>query len=445
MNMANILTIAGLDPSGGAGIAADLKVITLLGEVGLTVPTALTVQDSQKVYNIFPVSPEIIGKQLDILWSDFQIDAIKIGMIYSSEAIFLISQKMRQYQPKILVCDPIIRAKDGSLLLRDIEALKREIFPLSTIITPNIDEASTIIGEKIEGVEDIKRVAKELYKLGPNAILITGGHLPDKAIDILYDGYKFYTFEATKRGERPVHGTGCLFSTAIATFLAKEKGLLESIEEAKKLTKMAIDFSLNCGKGNLIGNPYAYVANEAERYIVIKELKEAYHLLQSEGMGRFIPEVRSNLVYALPYATSHKEVAGFPGRLTVVGGRIVAFSLPDFGVSRHMASVVLKVMGFDPSYRSAMNIKYEEETIKAAKKLGYNVIEVKRGEELPRFKEIEGYSLPFLTERAISMTKLVPDIIYDLGDMGKEPMIRIIGRTPKEVVKKVINLQREVN
>jgi len=129
----------------------------------------------------------------------------------------------------------------------------------------------------------------------------------------------------------------------------------------------------------------------------------------------------------------------------VGGGRIVAFSLPDFGVSRHMASVVLKVMGFDPSYRSAMNIKYEEETIKAAKKLGYNVIEVKRGEELPRFKEIEGYSLPFLTERAISMTKLVPDMIYDLGDMGKEPMIRIIGRTPKEVVKKVINLQREVN
>ncbi len=440
--MANILTIAGLDPSGGAGIAADLKVITLLGEVGLAVPTALTVQDSQRVYNVFPVSSEIISKELDALWIDFQIDVVKIGMIPSSEAISLVSQKIKQYHPKILVFDPIIRAKDGSLLTGDIESLKKELFPLSTLITPNIDEATVFTGKKIKNIDGMKKGAKKLYKLGPGAILITGGHLPDKAIDVLYDGHKFYTFEAPRKEKRPVHGTGCVFSTAIATFLAKGKGLVESIEKAKALVKRAIDFSLKCGRGNLITNPYAYIANETERYLVINELKEAFSLLQSEKIERFIPEVRSNLVYALPYACSYQEVAGFPGRLTMIDGRIVEFSPPDFGASRHMANVVLKAMEFDLSYRSAINIKYEKDTVQKAKKMGYYVMKVRRSEELPELKEIEGQSLPSLVEKAISKAHLVPDMIYDLGDIGKEPMIRILGKTPREVVRKLINLAK---
>lgn len=442
--MANILIIAGFDPSGGAGIAADLKVITLLGEVGLAVPTALTVQDSQRVYDIFPVPPEIISKNLDTLWNDFQIDAVKIGMIPSSEAISLISQKIRQYQPKILIFDPIIRAKDGSLLTEDVEAFKKGLFPLSTLITPNIDEAIAFTGEEIKNIDDMKKVAKKLYRLGPDAILITGGHLSPKAIDVLYDGGKFYTFEVLKREKRPVHGTGCIFSTAIATFLAKGKALVESIEKAKALAKRAIDFSLECRKGGLINNPYAYIANEIERYLVINELKEAFSLLKPESIERFVPEVSSQLVYALPYACSYQEVAGFPGRLTVIDGRIVAFSPPDFGASRHMANVVLKAMEFDLSYRSAINIKYEKDTVQKAKEMGYYVVEVKREQELPGLKEIEGYSLPFLTEKAISKAHLVPDIIYDLGDIGKEPMIRILGKTPKEVVRKLINLAKEV-
>jgi len=441
--MANILTIAGFDPSGGAGVVADLKVITLLGEVGLAVPTALTVQDTQRVYNVSPVSSEIISKELDALWSDFQIDAVKIGMVYSSEAISLISQKMKQYRPNTLICDPIIRAKDGSLLTKDIELLKKGLFPLSTLITPNIDEAMVFTGEEIKNIDGMKKAAQKLYKSGPDAILITGGNLPDKAIDVFYDGHKFYTFEAIKKEKRPVHGTGCVFSAAIATFLAKGNGLVESIEKAKKFIKMAIDFSLRCGKGNLISNPYAYIANEIERYLVINELKEALSLLKSERIEKFIPEVSTQLVYALPCASNYQEVAGFPGRLTVIDGGIVAFSPPDFGASRHMANVVLKAMEFDPSYRSVINIKYKKDTVQKAKKLGYYVIEVEREEELPELKKIEGHSLPFLIEKAVSRAHLVPDMVYDLGDIGKEPMIRILGKTPKEVVRKLINLSKE--
>ena len=176
-----------------------------------------------------------------------------------------------------------------------------------------------------------------------------------------------------------MHGTGCVYSSAITAFLVKGYSLREAITQAKRFISLAVDGAIKVGKGSLLSNPYAYIKQQLARYEVVEALKRALKQLQAvREVAKLIPEVRSNLVYALPYARDYQEVAAFPGRLTVVEGRVFACALPAFGVSRHMASVVLKAMEYDQNMRAAMNIKYLPVVIEKGKILGYKIKEVSR-------------------------------------------------------------------
>ncbi len=441
--MAIILIIAGFDPTGGAGLQADLKTITALGEVGLTVPTALTVQDTQSVKASYVVEKKVIKQQLDTLFSDFSIDAVKIGMLPNTEIVNFIGEWLSQHHLPHIVIDPVIRAKKGFILNESTEALVK-LFPLAELITPNLDEVEIILGKKPKNLEEMKEAAKKLKNFGVNAILVKGGEL-ETATDVLFDGSDFYIWEVTKRQLQPVHGTGCVLSSAIATFLAKGLSLPDAVEKAKKFVTLAIEGALRVSKGNLLSRPYAWVEQKMARYEVIRALKRALNRLQEVPyVSPFVPEVRSNLAYALPYAKTYDQVAAFSGRLSVVEGKVVACGPPDFGVSSHMASVVLKAMEFDSEYRSAMNIKYRDDFIEKAKKLGYKIQEIVRKDEPSETKSIEGLSLPWITERAIEQFGSLPDLVYDKGDFGKEAMIRVLGKHPQEVVQKVIKLAMEV-
>jgi len=442
--MANILIIAGFDPTGGAGLQADLKTVTLLGEVGLTIATALTVQNTQGVQVSRAVEGEILKQQLEALYADCEIDAVKVGMLPNEEIIEIVSLQLKRCPPASLVIDPVYRAKNKFYLNKDLSSLVNMLFPLATLITPNLDEVEAVLGIRPQNVAEMKEAAKKLKALGPRAVLVTGGDLV-RATDVLFDGKDFYIWEITKRQLKPVHGTGCVFSSAITAFLAKGYPLPEAVMRAKKVITMAIDAALQLGKGSLLSHLYAYVEHQLAYYDVLEALKEGLSILQAEPwITRLVPEVRANLVYALPYARNHDEVAGFPGRLTVVEDRLVACACPTFGVSHHMASVVLKTMEFNRDYRAAMNIKYKPEIVEKAQILGYKIREVSRATESEETKDIEGMSLPWLTEMAIRSSLDIPDLIYDKGDVGKEPMIRVLGRTPQEVAQKVIILAKEV-
>jgi hydroxymethylpyrimidine kinase/phosphomethylpyrimidine kinase len=440
--MKRILTIAGSDSGGGAGIQADLKAITLLGGYGMSVVTALTAQNTVGVQGIHEVPAQFVEKQTDSVLSDIGADAIKTGMLANKEIIEIVSKKIKQYKVEKVVVDPVMISKSGAYLLRKDaqDALIKKMIPLAWVVTPNLMEASVLTGLKVNSLEGMKKAAHQIYKLGAKHVVVKGGHLKGMAIDLLYDGKKFIEMEGVRIETKNTHGTGCTFASAIATLLAKGDAVDEAVKKAKTFITMAIQSGFSLGKGIGPTNPSAYVLKEMERYRVIQELKSAVKVLKEGKIGHLIPEVSSNLGYALPHAEGIEDVAAFPGRIIRFKDSVATHSDPEFGASQHVANIILTVMKFDSEYCSAMNIRYSKEDVAQLKRKGFFVGHFDRRLEPKRVKESEGSSLEWGVREVLKKMKRVTDFIYDEGDVGKEPMIRVLGRNPMEVVNKILKM-----
>lgn len=246
-----VLTIAGSDSSGGAGIQADLKTFSAIGTFGMSVITAITAQNTQGVFLVEELSKEIISKQIEVIFEDIPPKAVKIGMVSSPEIIKVISESLIKYKPTQLVVDPVMISKSGYSLLRPEakEALLKHLLPLAYILTPNTLEAEEISGIKIETVEDMKKAGEEILKLGPKYVLMKGGHLDGDATDILIgqDTYEVYT--AKRLDRKNTHGTGCTISSSIAAHLALGFDIKDAVEMSKKYITEAIEHSFDIGKG----------------------------------------------------------------------------------------------------------------------------------------------------------------------------------------------------
>jgi hydroxymethylpyrimidine/phosphomethylpyrimidine kinase len=247
-----VLTIAGSDSGGGAGIQADLKTITALGGFGMSVVTALTSQNTLGVHAIHEIPVDFIAAQFDAVASDIGIDAAKTGMLASVEILKVVAAKIRQYGVEKLVVDPVMVAKGGARLIRDeaIEALIQELLPLAFVATPNVPEAETLAGIPVAGPEDMKEAARIIHGLGARHVVVKGGHLSGSALDILYDGRDFYEFDAERIATRDTHGTGCTFSAAIAVGLARGKSVAEAVGDAKTYIGQAIHYAWRIGAGH---------------------------------------------------------------------------------------------------------------------------------------------------------------------------------------------------
>jgi hydroxymethylpyrimidine/phosphomethylpyrimidine kinase len=444
--MKRVLTIAGSDSGGGAGIQADLKTITLLGGFGMSAITALTAQNTVGVQAILELDVEFVKKQIDSVLSDIGADAIKTGMLSNSEIVRGTAEKLREYRIENVVVDPVMVAKSGDALLKKDaqESVLQELIPLSYLVTPNLPEASVLSGREVKGLEDMREASVAIHGRGARNVLVKGGHLPGSPIDLLFNGERFHEFPGKRVDTKNTHGTGCTYSAAIATELAKGKPLVQAIEEAKAFMMVALRFSLNLGKGHGPTNHYAMASREIERYRIIETLKEGFLLLQSSNVGRLIPEVQSNLGFSLSCGEGRADIAAFPGRIVRVGNSIETLRAPEFGASQHIASIILAVMKHDPEYRSAINLRCSREIIRACSALGYSVASFDRSQEPTKIKELEGSSLEWGTEWAIRKAERVPDIIFDDGDRGKEAMVRVIGRNPHEVIDKVIRINEHI-
>lgn len=443
--MKRILTIAGSDSGGGAGIQTDLKTITVLGGYGMSVITALTAQNTVGVQAVFELPLEFIEKQIDSVIEDIGVDAVKTGMLSSSPIVSLVASKIKQYRVKQLIVDPVMVAKSGDPLLKEEaqKALREELIPLAFVVTPNLPEASVLAGFPVKDLKTMKEAARHIHDLGARNVLVKGGHLKGEIVDLLFDGKAFFEYPGPRIPTKNTHGTGCTFASAIATELAKGNGVQTAVKRAKVFMEMAIRFSLPLGKGHGPTNPYAMIAREAARSQVLDDLKAALEKLKRNKIGRLIPEVRSNLGYALPYAESYKDVAAFPGRITRVNDSIDTVSGPEFSGSRHVANIILTLMKHDPNFRSAMNIRFSEDIIRICEHVGLQVSSFDRADEPTQIKEQEGSSLEWATHEVLKTGK-VPDVIFDRGDVGKEPMVRVIGKNPDEVVRKVLKVKREM-
>lgn len=249
--MKNVLTIAGSDSSGGAGIQADLKTFAAHGVFGMSVITAVTAQNTQGVFAVQDITPEVIDKQLEAIFEDIEVAAVKIGMVSQVETIKTIAAKLREYRAVNIVADPVMVSKSGYRLLNPAAevTLIEELLPLAAIVTPNIPEAEVITGRTIITLNDMEAAAREIFALGPKNVLMKGGHLDGDSTDILFDGEQFTYLPSRRIDTRNTHGTGCTLSSAIAANVGRGLPMGEAVSAAKEYITVAIEHSLSIGKG----------------------------------------------------------------------------------------------------------------------------------------------------------------------------------------------------
>ncbi|CAB1250485.1 MAG: bifunctional hydroxymethylpyrimidine kinase/phosphomethylpyrimidine kinase [Oscillospiraceae bacterium] len=250
--MRTALTIAGSDSSGGAGIQADIKTMTLNGVFAMSAITALTAQNTTGVQGIFEVSPEFLKKQIDSIFTDIRPDAVKIGMVASSALIEVIAERLQFYKAQKIVVDPVMVSTSGSKLISDdaVATLKAKLLPLATVLTPNIPEAETLSGQKISSPQEMVTAAKMISETYSCAVLCKGGHRLNDANDLLYRNGEYQWFKGKRINNPNTHGTGCTLSSAIAANLAKGYDLNQSVSKAKTYLSGALSAMLNLGKGS---------------------------------------------------------------------------------------------------------------------------------------------------------------------------------------------------
>lgn len=250
--MNTVLSIAGSDCSGGAGIQADLKTIIMNGAYGMSAITALTAQNTTEVKAIFEVSPKFLSQQIDAVFEDIYPDAVKVGMVSSTELIEVIADKLNKYKAQNIVLDPVMVSTSGSRLMESdaLSALTKKLLPLAEVVTPNIPEAEILSGISISRKEDMLSAAKCISNNYRCAVLLKGGHSVNDANDLLYDNNKYYWFEGKRIDNPNTHGTGCTLSSAIAANLAKGFEISESVKRAKDYISSALEYNLDLGRGS---------------------------------------------------------------------------------------------------------------------------------------------------------------------------------------------------
>lgn len=249
--MHTALTIAGSDSSGGAGIQADLKTFAALGVYGMSAITAITAQNTCGVQAVRALDQEIVEAQLDSVFSDITVDAVKIGMLADAAITRSVAKRLRQYEAAHVVVDPVMISKHGHPLLQEtaVQELIHSLLPLAEVLTPNLPEAEALVGYAVYDPDSMLRAAQDLLRLGPRVVVVKGGHLTGSACDLYYDGTQKVYLETERIDTIHTHGTGCTFSAAIAAGLAKGLKTLQAVREAKAFITQAISQSFPLGKG----------------------------------------------------------------------------------------------------------------------------------------------------------------------------------------------------
>lgn len=435
------LSIAGSDSSGGAGIQADMKTMSALGIYSCTVITVITAQSTSNVDHILPLGAQVIKKQIKSVLSDIPISAIKIGMVYNNEIITAVSDVLDSCKIPIIL-DPIVSAGTGAQLLQKefLKDFKNKLIPICDVITPNIHEAETLSGIKIKTEEDIRKTALKIQELGAKNVIVKGGHFRnanETIIDIMLDEQrKFTIFKNPRMKIVETHGSGCNFSAAVTSFMAMKYPVVNACLLANKYVHKSIIKTVKIGKGIPVNNPISSMYEESCRYQVIEELGKAVEtLVNMKNFAYLIPETQSNLVYAIPNAKGIEDVAGVSGRIVKVGNKSVPTSGIKFGASKHVASSILEYMKTNQMVRSALNIRNDKSILYKCNRL-FKTSQYERNLEPKTIKEKEGKSISWGVRMALSKNPDA-DVVYHLGDVGKEPMIIIFGQSPQEVIDKV--------
>ena len=452
------LTIAGSDPTSGAGIQADIRTFDRIGVHPFSAITAITYQTATEFYGFKSLSDEL-GKQLDAILNAYPINFVKIGMIPDAKSLDIIKDAIIAHN-LTAVMDPVNISSVGERLSSEgLELeIERDLFPLITVLTPNLDEASYYANKNLENktlddLELLKDTAKTIIKkLYTNqkaevqkAIVIKSAGVDHNSIFDLACVCKptksrknldFKIFKKRKQSHQGnVHGTGCVFSSAITAYLSLGNTLLEAIEKAEQFfDEKFLNFIELPQKGKILN-----LTLDSEQIEVIYQIKEIYNFLSSNRkFSLLIPEVRMNISGSLPNAISKEQIAGIEGRITIVGGYPKASGEIKFGVSDHTARLILEAKKFDKSINFVLNLKYKSEWLKRIQEETDMVLqEIDRARQPEKVMTTEESTMQWLIKKSIKEIGRIPDIIWDKGSIGKEPMLRLFGKNSKEIIDKL--------
>ncbi|MCV0431348.1 bifunctional hydroxymethylpyrimidine kinase/phosphomethylpyrimidine kinase [Nitrosopumilus sp.] len=430
----NLLSIGGSDPSSGAGIQSDVKSFSEFGVYGVTVITAITGQNTSSFGMIEPVSKKILKNQMESILSDFKIEGIKIGMVFNSEIIKIIYQQLKNIKIPIVV-DPVIKSTTGGLLIEKeaIKDFQKYIIPLATIITPNKFEAEILTKTKINSKNTIKKIAKNIQKMGAKNVVITGiEEKNNKIADFVLEKNTEYQISGNKISLTN-HGSGCNYSSAILFYIVSGKTIREAVKLAKEFTFNSIKNAKQVGKGIKI------TENKSKDKINSELSQSINEFVKIKNIYKNIPECQTNFVYSKLKPKSTKDILGLSGRIVKAGKEVIVAGDLTYGGSKHVATALLEVNKKFPKIYSAINLKYKNSTIAKIKKAKFSVSSYDRTQE-PKNVKNKGSTVKWGIKNAIKKSNMPPDIIFHKGGFGKEPMIILFGESPKKVIKKLVKI-----
>lgn len=446
------LTIAGSDSGGGAGIQADLKTMEACGTFGTSVITAITAQNTQGVDSSFVVPTAEIEHQIDAIRTDFDIAAVKTGMLATAEVIELVTKHARTLDCPLVV-DPVMVATSGDrLLAENAEDAYEKLIAEATLTTPNTDEAAVLTGMEPANEQEAREAGERLLDLGCEAALVTGGHLPtDDVLDVLVTTEGTHTVTSPRIDTVATHGSGCTLSSAITARLGlaiargadgathpSSADLVTAVEDAITFLQRAIRYHHDVGDGPGTVHHLVELRERATRQPVQERIETLVSSLVSQNVRPLVPEVGMNVVGATPYAETTGEVAAVEGRITKTIDGVKPNRGVRFGASSHMARFLLSLREHDPAVRFGVNCRFDDDIETALDTLDWTIGEYDRSGE-PTANE-EGSTMGWGAREAFESVVGTPMAVVDRGALGKEPIVKLLAADAQTLGERITTL-----
>jgi hydroxymethylpyrimidine/phosphomethylpyrimidine kinase len=439
-----VLTVAGSDSGGGAGIQADLKTIEATGGYGVSAITAVTAQTTTGVDSSHVVPVDELEAQLDAVLQDFDVAAVKTGMLATAEVVETVTRYAAGLSAPLVV-DPVMVAATGDRLLTEAaEAAYEELVSEATLVTPNADEAAVLTDVEPEDEAGARLAGQRLLTTGADAALVKGGHIPgEEVLDVLVTESDIEVARHPRIDTDATHGSGCALSAAVATRLALDEPLVDAVDRSVAFMERAVRYHHDVGEGAGAVHHLAALRNEAHRGATAEAVAGVVDRFERADVGVLVPQVGMNVVGATPYAEDTEETAAVEGRITTTLDGVRATRGVRFGASSHVARFLLSAREYRPELRYAVNCRFDDEVAAALDSLGWPVAEYDRAAEPDAVDgTMDWGARQAFAESAGGGER--PVAVVDRGAVGKEPMTKLVAEGATALGDRLVELDRAV-
>jgi hydroxymethylpyrimidine kinase/phosphomethylpyrimidine kinase len=436
-----VVTIAGSDSGGGAGIQADLKTIEAGGAFGTSAVTSITAQNTTGVESTHILPVEEIEAQCEAVFADFDVGAIKTGMLATSDVIDLVTEQVRASDAPAVV-DPVMVAASGDRLLEaEAEAAYESLIGEATLVTPNADEAEVLADVAVTDTESAREAGEAILEMGARAALIKGGHVPgEEVIDVLVTGETVETMRHPRIETEATHGSGCTLSSAIATRLAYGDDLAVAVRTGVDLLARAVRYNVDVGEGPGAVHHMVAVRDRAQRHPTAERVSEVVRQFVTRDVSALVPEVGMNVVGATPYAEVPTECAAVEGRINRTLDGVAPTRGVRFGASSQVARFLLAAREFDANLQFAVNCRFDDDVERALETLDWPVAGYDRDAEPESVTAQEGTTMQWGARQAFEGGEETPVAVVDRGAVGKEAVVTLLAADSATLADRTVTL-----